>query len=59
MHSISGYFTPLNVLIALAVLLVIVGRLSWYLGLVDRAHMVPRGWSNWFHRHKTSEKTSH
>jgi hypothetical protein len=58
MHSIAGWFTPLNVLIGLAVLLVIVGRLSWYARVADRAHMVPRSWSSWFHHHKTSEKTS-
>jgi hypothetical protein len=59
MRSIAGYLTPLNVVIGLAVLLVIVGRLSWYMGIADRAHMVPRRWSSWFHHHKTSEKTSH
>ena len=59
MHSIAGFLTPLNVLIGLAVLLVLVARLSWYLGIADRAGMVPRRWSNWLHHHKTSEKTSH
>jgi hypothetical protein len=58
MHSIAGWFTPLNALISLAVLLVIVGRSSWYVRVADRAHMFPRRWSSWFHHHQTPEKTS-
>jgi len=57
MHSIAGFLTPLNVLICLAVLAVVVGRLLMFLRVADRARMLPGAWTGRFY-HKTSEKTS-
>ncbi|MGA8103601.1 MAG: hypothetical protein WB869_15685 [Candidatus Acidiferrales bacterium] len=57
MRSIAGFFKPLNVIIALAILAVIVIRLSMFLRWADGARMVPKSWANWLYD-KTSEKTS-
>jgi hypothetical protein len=45
MRSIAGFFKPLNVIIALAILAVIVIRLSMFLRWADGARMVPKSWA--------------
>jgi Tfp pilus assembly protein FimT len=56
MHSIAGHFTLLSLLISLAVLALIVIRLSMFLRWADGARMVPKSWTSWLYD-KTSKKT--